>query len=88
MLSIIKHGICQIFYTRKIPKFLILPGKKIFGKKLRMEDVLSVLLYPNTNYLHLLLSEPKKFTRVLFVTFVTNSTSGANNTIDNNILVV
>ena len=38
-----------------------------------MEDVLSVLLYPNTNYLHLLLSEPKKFTRVLFVTFVTNS---------------
>ena len=60
----------------------------IFGKKLRMEDVLSVLLYPNTNYLHLLLSEPKKFTRVLFVTFVTNSTSGANNTIDNNILVV
>ena len=70
MLSIIKHGICQIFYTRKIPKFLILPEKKIFGKKLRMEDVLlnhffdqiisfCAIILLNTNSLQLFCEKPR-----------------------------
>ena len=40
-----RHGICEMFYARMIPKFLNLTQEKcvyrgIFGKKLRMEDIL------------------------------------------------
>ena len=65
----IRRGICYFFYNGKIPNFLNLTREKlvnrhIFGKKLRMEDVLLIF--------------EQIFALALLVALVTNYTSGFN----------